>query len=103
MPIAERQASALITVGPDGKAVDVQVTGTSKGVLNGEIAKHLKVRTHFNPNCSGKIIELKFVYRFGGTVRKNPSLRVAFQAPNTFVFEKEPGVAVIDNIPLKRN
>lgn len=100
--ITERNAKVEITIGPKGTIADVQVTGSAKGRLNLDLAKHF--RAHLTPEvtCAGKTIEFGFIFRVGGTIRKTPTTTVMFRPPNRFIIEQEPGAAIVDSIPLRR-
>jgi hypothetical protein len=100
--ITERNALVQLVVGRGGVITDIRVSGSSKGSLNRDLGAHLRTHMTLDPKCAGKTIKLSFVFRFGGTVRRNPSTRVTFHPPNQFIIEREPGIAIVDDIPLGR-
>jgi len=99
--VKEREATARIDVGKNGQLARLRVTGSSPGLLNKLLAEHLQSTVKLDSKCAGRTVELQFTFRFGGRVSWQPQTRVTLRGSNHFIIEHEPGVAIVDEIPLE--
>lgn len=94
VPVEERKAVARVEIGPGGAIRRIDVSSNSTGDLSENLRLFLSKNMSMSSRCSGKVITVEFIFRFGGIVRSRPVTKVSFMSPASFLIEREPGIAM---------